>query len=77
MTEIDAVVLSHEHTDHSKAVEKMEVPVYASWRTADMWKDRIKTLVEFDSSTPFRLNDLLVTPFSVAHDARLRCEESD
>ena len=67
--EIDAVILSHEHTDHSKAVEKMEVPVYASWRIADLWKDRVKTLVEFDSSTPFRLKDLLVTPFSVAHDA--------
>ena len=68
--EIDAVVLSHEHGDHSRAVAKMETPVYVCGSAAEVLRDRVADLREFDSETPFRVKDLLVTPFSVSHDAR-------
>ena len=68
--EIDAVVLSHEHGDHSRAVAKMETPVYVCGAAAEVLRDRVADLREFDSETPFRVKDLLVTPFSVSHDAR-------
>ncbi len=89
VTDLDAVVLSHEHEDHSKAVWKMsEVPVYVSRETVAFWKRKgngrsngngkdasrlsdggIGKLREFDSQDPFHINDLTITPFSVAHDA--------
>ena len=92
VTDLNAVVLSHEHEDHSKAVGKMsEVPVYVSGETVGFWEGKrngyshkngagsaktggsrngaIKKLMEFDSEEPFHINDLTVTPFSVAHDA--------
>ena len=68
--EIDAVVLSHEHGDHSRAVAKMETPVYVCGSAAEVLRDRVADLREFDSETPFRVKDLLITPFSVSHDAR-------
>ena len=68
--ELDAVVLSHEHGDHSRAVAKMETPVYVCGAAAEVLRDRVADLREFDSETPFRVKDLLITPFSVSHDAR-------
>ncbi|MGH7885908.1 MAG: MBL fold metallo-hydrolase [Thermodesulfobacteriota bacterium] len=67
--ELDAVIISHEHTDHSLAVSKINVPVYVSTSTTFMWKDKVQHLREFDSETVFELNDLEITPFSVPHDA--------
>lgn len=89
VTDLDAVVLSHEHEDHSRAVGRMSgVPVYVSGETVGFWKGKrngrnngngaeashssnggIEKLREFDSEEPFRINDLTLTPFSVAHDA--------
>ncbi len=77
---LNAVVLSHEHVDHSRSVGKMsEVPVYISGETVDYWEGKrnssgnrngtIKELREFNSEVPFCINDLTVTPFSVVHDA--------
>ena len=80
VSNLDAVVLSHEHVDHSRAVGKMsEVPVYVSGETVGYWEGKrnessngngaIGELREFNSEVPFCINDLTVTPFSVAHDA--------
>ena len=92
VSDLNAVVLSHEHEDHSRAVGKMsEVPVYVSRETVGFWERKkngrsngnggglskaegsrngaIEKLREFDSEEPFRINDLTITPFSVAHDA--------
>ena len=39
VSDLDAVVLSHEHEDHSRAVGKMsEVPVYVSGETIGFWE---------------------------------------
>ena len=92
VSDLDAVVLSHEHEDHSRAVGRMsEVPVYVSGETVDFWERKrnghdhkngggpsktvgsrngaIEKFRGFDSEEPFLINDLTVTPFSVAHDA--------
>ena len=92
VSDLHAVVLSHEHEDHSRAVGRMSgVPVYVSGETVSFWEGKrnghkrgngagspkaagsrngsIEELREFRSGVPFRINDLTVTPFSVAHDA--------
>lgn len=89
VSDLHAVVLSHEHEDHSRAVGRMPgVPVYVSGETVGFWERKrnghgsgngaraprspnggIEKMREFDSEEPFRINDLTITPFSVAHDA--------
>lgn len=80
VSDLDAVVLSHEHEDHSRAVGRMsEVPVYVSGETVSFWRGKrnghrngngsVENLREFDSEEPFGVNDLTITPFSVEHDA--------
>ena len=69
LSDIDAVVITHEHSDHTHAIKRLNVPIYVTTATAYLWKDRVKQLEEFESDTPFAIKDLLVTPFSVPHDA--------
>jgi phosphoribosyl 1,2-cyclic phosphodiesterase len=66
---IDAVVVSHEHTDHTAAIPYLEIPVYVSSLTIDMWKNSVSNLKVFESGVPFYIKDLLVLPFSIPHDA--------
>jgi len=69
ISDIDAVVITHEHTDHTLALPHIGVPVYVSSSTVPLWKDKVKNLNEFESSSPFSIKDILVTPFPVPHDA--------
>ena len=69
INDLDAVIISHEHIDHTQALKRLELPVYVSSNTLELWKDKVKYLHEFDSETTFRINDLIITPFSVPHDA--------
>ncbi len=67
--DLDAVIVSHEHSDHTHAINRINVPVYVSSNTTNIWKDKVFNLMEFDSETTFEFNDLTITPFSVPHDA--------
>lgn len=67
--DIDAVIISHEHIDHTQAISRLQIPVYVSHNTLDLWKDKVNKLHEFDSETAFFIKDIMVTPFSVPHDA--------
>jgi len=69
LSEIDAVVITHEHSDHTHAIKRLDIPVYVTSATVHLWKDKVIRLEEFESDTPFTIRDLLVTPFSVPHDA--------
>jgi len=77
LEEIDAVLVSHEHSDHTgglKMAEKLEgLVVYFNRRTAEEVQTRTGQLPEnikiFSSGEPFQIGDIWINPFSVLHDA--------
>ena len=69
LSEIDAVVVTHEHSDHTHAIKRLNIPTYVTCATVHLWKDKVTYLEQFESDTAFEIKDLLVTPFSVPHDA--------
>lgn len=69
IADLDAVIISHEHSDHTHAINRIDAPVYVSSSTTDIWKNKVTDLMEFDSETSFMFNDLEIIPFSVPHDA--------
>jgi phosphoribosyl 1,2-cyclic phosphodiesterase len=74
-SEIDAVLISHEHSDHIRGINALTrrfgTKVYINYPTLKEALKKIKKLNahEFDSSERFTINDVTVTPFSVSHDA--------
>lgn len=69
LEDIDAVITTHEHQDHTISLSRLDLPVYVASKTINLWKDKVKVLNEFDTGEDFRINDLDITPFSVPHDA--------
>jgi phosphoribosyl 1,2-cyclic phosphodiesterase len=69
LSDIDAVIVTHEHSDHTAALQNIGVPVHVASATAHLWADKVSSLREFDTDASFMIRDLLVTPFSVPHDA--------
>jgi len=69
LSDIDAVITTHEHSDHTHAIKRLNIPTYVASATTHLWKDTVNQLEEFESDTAFAIKDLLVTPFSVPHDA--------
>ncbi|MEE9252819.1 MAG: MBL fold metallo-hydrolase [Thermodesulfobacteriota bacterium] len=67
--EIDSVIVTHEHADHSSAITNLPNPVYVASSTRSLWDGKVGDLREFDSASEFEINDITVTPFSVSHDA--------
>ena len=67
--EIDAVIVTHEHEDHTRAITKLPIPVYVATKTVPVWKNKVESLKQFDNDGQFTINDLHITPFSVPHDA--------
>jgi phosphoribosyl 1,2-cyclic phosphodiesterase len=73
--EIDAILVTHEHTDHIKGIEglssRYKIPVFSNSETAK----GIYELVEeppkfkiFSTGEKFSFGDLEIHPFSVQHD---------
>ena len=73
--DLDGILLSHEHTDHTKGVgalsRKYEIPVYANKATFSAVKNLGKVFKKniYDSHSDFKLGDINITPLVVPHDA--------
>jgi len=74
----DALVLSHEHSDHISGVgvfhRKFGLPVYASLRTWDATRSKPTTGCmgspnHFASGKPFQIGSLRIEPLRTPHDA--------
>lgn len=80
--EIDAILVSHEHTDHIQSVgtfsKKFNTPVYANKNTWSKMDKEIKKINEnniftFTTSEDFTIGDLVIHPFRTPHDAIESC----
>jgi phosphoribosyl 1,2-cyclic phosphodiesterase len=82
ISEINAIIVSHEHSDHIKALRvlsnKYNIPVFANKETwaamplefANIISDNIKY---FELNKNFYINDLEILPFPIPHDAANPC----
>ena len=73
--DLDAILVSHEHSDHIRAVgvlsRQLKLPVYLS-RKIEKKASRggpFHEIRAFTSSSPFQVNNLSIHPFAVSHDA--------
>ena len=75
LEEIDAVLVSHEHSDHVRGIERVahryNMPVFANGETAKavvaMVKKRPRFKI-FSTGEPFEFGDIAIHPFSIQHD---------
>jgi phosphoribosyl 1,2-cyclic phosphodiesterase len=76
-TQLDAVLISHEHTDHIKGLKFLKYYpntfCYANRLTAEAINQSTGSLPDnlrlFANGDPFTIGDITVNPFSVLHDA--------
>lgn len=73
--ELDAILLTHEHTDHMKGVHqftrKYTVRVYATRHTAMCVQEKAPEApwAYFEKGQSFKIGDIVITPFATYHDA--------
>ncbi|MCP4683022.1 MAG: MBL fold metallo-hydrolase [Desulfobacterales bacterium] len=73
---IDAIIVSHEHSDHIKGVgvlsRRFDLPVYISKKTMKKTADvmgKVHSSVNFECGREFHMDALSIHPFSLSHDA--------
>lgn len=82
ITDIDAILVTHEHTDHIQSLgtlsKKYDIPVFANfetWNAIPKQKEKIesKNINTFINDTEFQIGNLQIFPFSTPHDAANPC----
>lgn len=76
LSDIDAILVTHEHTDHIKAIQTLgfryKIPIFANSDTAKAIYEILGECPKFkifSTGESFEFGDLEVHPFSVQHDA--------
>lgn len=83
ISNISAVLITHEHTDHIKGLSllcrKNNIPIYACGKTAIFLDEMLKEknipadITKVNYGQPFKISDLEITPFEISHDAVCPC----
>lgn len=82
MNDINAILITHEHIDHTKSIgmlcSKYKTPVYANretWNALLPGNSKLSNIEPklFINNNKFKLNDLEICPFSTPHDAANPC----
>ena len=75
-SELDGILITHEHSDHIKGLatlcKKYNVPIYSNRHTFDVISNSLKSNNEihyFNNNDKFEVKDLEIHPFSISHDA--------
>lgn len=82
ITDIDAILVTHEHSDHVQGLgtisKKFDIPVFANFETLNSMpnqKEKIhtKNIKTFINDSEFQIGNLQIFPFSTPHDAANPC----
>lgn len=77
--QLTGIVISHEHNDHIQGAgilsRRFDIPLYANQGTWDVMKNKVgeiklKNIKVFSTGKLFELNNFIVNPFEISHDAR-------
>ncbi len=77
-SEISAILVSHEHSDHIRGAgifsRKFDVPIYANENTWEAMETAIGPIninnkMYFNTGNGFEISDVWVNPFNIPHDA--------
>ena len=75
---VRGILITHEHSDHIKGAgilsRKHNIPIYANNNTWEAMKDKIGNIKDhnikiFESNKEFEIEDVLIKPFLINHDA--------
>jgi phosphoribosyl 1,2-cyclic phosphodiesterase len=80
-TEINAILITHEHSDHVKGLgtfsKKYNVPVFANietWNAMPIQKEKVLVdNIKYFEFEKFEIGDITILPFSIPHDAANPC----
>lgn len=73
---LTAIIITHEHSDHIKGAgvlsRRFDLPIYISQKTYQAAQSigKINDLYFFECGTPFKIDQIKVSPFSISHDAK-------